>query len=110
MNKKISVEKGTKKNVKRMQPPKDLVSSVWSSQPTVKLEAQGAHIKTPERPLHDYVVEVCECTEVRSGVPLPMGSHESGGGVNFALFSRHASARTTALKAKHRMLESKHCE
>jgi isoamylase len=48
-------------------------------------------MNTPERPLHDYVVEVSEHTDVRRGVPLPLGTHESGGGVNFALFSRHAS-------------------
>ncbi|MGO8753979.1 MAG: glycogen debranching protein GlgX [Gallionellaceae bacterium] len=46
---------------------------------------------TPERPLHDYVAEVSEHTEVRRGVPLPLGTHEYAGGVNFALFSRHAS-------------------
>ncbi|MGA7180318.1 MAG: glycogen debranching protein GlgX [Thiobacillaceae bacterium] len=44
-----------------------------------------------ERPLQDYVAEVSERTEVRRGVPLPLGTHEYGGGVNFALFSRHAS-------------------
>ena len=44
-----------------------------------------------ERPLHDYVAEVSERTEVRMGVPLPMGTHQDGGGVNFAFFSRHAS-------------------
>ena len=48
-------------------------------------------MKTPERPLHDYLAEVSEHTEVRRGVPLPFGAHEYGGGVNFALFSRHAS-------------------
>jgi isoamylase len=48
-------------------------------------------MKTPERPLHDYMAEVSERTEVRTGVPLPMGTHEYGGGVNFAFFSRHAS-------------------
>ena len=48
-------------------------------------------MNTPERPLHDYVAEVSERTEVRRGVPLPMGTHEYGGGVNFAFFSRHAS-------------------
>jgi isoamylase len=48
-------------------------------------------MKTPERPLHDYIAEVSERTEVRRGVPLPLGTHESEGGVNFALFSRHAS-------------------
>jgi glycogen operon protein len=41
--------------------------------------------------MHDYVAEVSEHTEVRRGVPLPFGAHEYGGGVNFALFSRHAS-------------------
>ena len=30
-------------------------------------------------------------TEVRKGVPLSLGTHESEGGVNFALFSRNAS-------------------
>jgi glycogen operon protein len=48
-------------------------------------------MKTPERGLHDYVAEVSERTEVRMGVPLPMGTHGYGSGVNFALFSRHAS-------------------
>ncbi|MHB1592510.1 MAG: glycogen debranching protein GlgX [Sulfuricella sp.] len=48
-------------------------------------------MKTPKYPLHDYVVEVSEHTEVRRGVPLPLGTDESEGGVNFALFSRHAS-------------------
>jgi isoamylase len=48
-------------------------------------------MKTPERPLHDYLAEVCECIEVRAGVPVPIGTHEYGRGVNFAFFSRHAS-------------------
>jgi isoamylase len=48
-------------------------------------------MNTPERPLHDYVLEVCEHTEVRRGIPLPLGTREYGGGVNFAFFSRHAS-------------------
>lgn len=48
-------------------------------------------MNTPERPLHDYVADVCEHTAVRRGVPLPLGTHESTGGVNFALFSRHAT-------------------
>lgn len=45
----------------------------------------------PERPLHDYAADVSEHTELRMGVPLPMGAHAYGGGVNFAIFSRHAS-------------------
>ncbi|HZP88620.1 MAG TPA: alpha-amylase family glycosyl hydrolase, partial [Burkholderiales bacterium] len=48
-------------------------------------------VNTPERPLGEYLADVCEYTAVRRGVPLPMGTHESEGGVNFALFSRHAS-------------------
>ncbi len=48
-------------------------------------------MSTTERPLPEYVTEVSELTEVRIGVPLPMGIHGYGGGVNFALFSRHAS-------------------
>ena len=46
---------------------------------------------TPKRPLHDYQAEVSERTAIRRGVPLPLGTHESQGGVNFAIFSRHAS-------------------
>jgi isoamylase len=46
---------------------------------------------TPERPLHEYLARVCEHTPVRRGFPLPMGTHESEGGVNFAFFSRNAS-------------------
>jgi isoamylase len=46
---------------------------------------------TPERPLQDYAAKVSEHTDVRIGVPLPMGTHEYGGGVNFAIFSRHAT-------------------
>jgi isoamylase len=48
-------------------------------------------MNTPERPLHEYVAEVSEHTDVQRGVPLPLGAHEFDGGVNFALFSRHAS-------------------
>jgi isoamylase len=43
-----------------------------------------------ERPLHDYVAEVSERTDVRVGVPLPRGTYARGEGVNFAFFSRHA--------------------
>ncbi|MDH4088014.1 MAG: hypothetical protein OEV04_13360 [Nitrospira sp.] len=46
---------------------------------------------TPERPLHEYLAAVCERTDVRVGVPLPLGAYARGEGVNFAIFSRHAS-------------------
>jgi isoamylase len=48
-------------------------------------------LTTPERPLHDYLAEVSERTDVRLGVPLPLGTYAVGKGVNFALFSRNAS-------------------
>jgi isoamylase len=48
-------------------------------------------LTTSERPLHEYVSAVCERTDVRVGVPLPLGTHAHGEGVNFAFFSRHAS-------------------
>ena len=48
-------------------------------------------LNVPKHSLHDYVAEVSEITEDRRGVPSPLGTHESGGGVNFAFFSRHAS-------------------
>lgn len=53
--------------------------------------------KKAVRPLNDYVAEVAERTGVRRGVPLPLGTHEDRGGVNFALFSRHASRVRLAL-------------
>ena len=43
------------------------------------------------RAYDDYLQGVCELGEVRVGVPLPLGAHQRGDGVNFALFSRHAT-------------------
>jgi isoamylase len=48
-------------------------------------------MKAPQRDLHDYISEVSERADVRAGSPLPLGTQESGGGVNFAIFSRYAS-------------------
>ncbi|MGA2862453.1 MAG: 2-amino-4-hydroxy-6-hydroxymethyldihydropteridine diphosphokinase [Steroidobacteraceae bacterium] len=45
----------------------------------------------PERELHEYISETSERTDVGPGSPLPLGTQERAGGVNFALFSRHAS-------------------
>lgn len=50
-----------------------------------------ADMTATERPLHDYVSEVSERTDIRVGMPLPMGAYAHGEGVNFAFFSRHAS-------------------
>lgn len=43
------------------------------------------------RSLHDYLQTVCDHSTVRRGAPLPLGAREVEGGVNFAIFSRHAS-------------------
>ena len=48
-------------------------------------------MKTSERDLHDYISEISDRTDVRAGSPLPLGTQETGGGVNFAIFSRYAS-------------------
>jgi isoamylase len=45
----------------------------------------------PQRELRDYITEISEHTAIRAGSPLPMGTQECGGGVNFAIFSRYAS-------------------
>jgi len=39
----------------------------------------------------DHVQPLGESGEVRSGSPRPFGAHPHGDGVNFALFSRHAT-------------------
>ena len=48
-------------------------------------------MNTPERPLHNYLKDVSECTGVRVGTALPLGTFQREGGVNFAVFSRHAT-------------------
>ena len=87
MNKKDPINKATKP--KRMQSPKDPMSSV-SGQAAEKADATTDPTAS-ERPLHDYATEVSERTDVRVGVPLPLGTYARGEGVNFAFFSRHAS-------------------
>jgi isoamylase len=47
--------------------------------------------KEHERPLSDYMEDVGEHNQTRSGVPLPFGLQASEHGVNFAFFSRHAT-------------------
>ncbi len=39
----------------------------------------------------ERLLQQCEVQAVRSGVPLPLGAHLRGDGVNFAIFSRHAT-------------------
>ncbi|HEV2445249.1 MAG TPA: hypothetical protein VGS58_04985, partial [Candidatus Sulfopaludibacter sp.] len=39
----------------------------------------------------DQLLQQCDVQAVRSGVPFPLGAHSRGNGVNFAIFSRHAT-------------------
>ncbi len=39
----------------------------------------------------ERLLQLCEVQAVRSGAPLPLGAHMRGNGVNFAIFSRHAT-------------------
>jgi glycogen operon protein len=39
----------------------------------------------------ERLLQLCEVQTVRSGAPLPLGAHVRGNGVNFAIFSRHAT-------------------
>ena len=48
-------------------------------------------MKALQRELHDYLSEISERADFRAGFPLPFGTQEKGGGVNFAIFSRDAS-------------------
>jgi isoamylase len=48
-------------------------------------------VKTAQRELHGYISETSEHSDIRTGAPLPLGTQEMGGGVNFAIFSRNAS-------------------
>jgi glycogen operon protein len=45
----------------------------------------------PQKEFPDYRSEVSETGDVRAGSPLPLGAHREEDGVNFALFSRHAT-------------------
>jgi isoamylase len=51
----------------------------------------AAIIEPPERGLNDYISDTSERADIRTGSPLPLGTQEVGGGVNFAIFSRHAT-------------------
>ena len=48
-------------------------------------------MKTSERNSHDGVLAIPARSDVQAGSPLPLGTQETGGGVNFSIFSRYAS-------------------
>jgi len=64
-------------------------------QDEIETDDAGKDRKPPagsgERALEDYLEAVSEQSDVRDGVPLPQGAYALGDGVNFALFSRHAT-------------------
>ena len=45
----------------------------------------------PPCDLHDYISDISERADVRAGSPLPFGTQETAGGVNFAIISRNAN-------------------
>ena len=47
--------------------------------------------EAPRRSFPEYVQEAAETGDVHAGSPLPMGVLLRDGGINFALFSRHAT-------------------
>ena len=77
------------KRLKSMEQPTGRRQSV--SGQTVEQSHATMSLTMSERSLHDYVRAVCERTDIRGGVPLPLGTYARGEGVNFAFFSRHAS-------------------
>ncbi len=50
-----------------------------------------ARVRAQELDELERLLNQCEVQAVRSGVPFPLGAHVRGGGVNFAIFSRHAT-------------------
>ncbi|MEO0248125.1 MAG: glycogen debranching protein GlgX, partial [candidate division WOR-3 bacterium] len=65
---------------------KKVVAGVSAEKIQVTVEEPGL-----ERLLSEYLTDVSEQADVRAGVPLPLGAHARGDGVNFAFFSRHGS-------------------
>lgn len=49
----------------------------------------------------ERLLSLCEVQAVRSGVPLPLGAQRRGNGVNFAIFSRHATGVRLDLLDRH---------
>ena len=39
----------------------------------------------------ERLLNLCEVQPIRSGMPFPLGARTRGNGVNFAIFSRHAT-------------------
>jgi len=77
------------KRLENMRPPTGPIRSLSGKAAEKSNEASG--LTTSEHPLHEFLEAVSEGTDVRIGVPLPLGVYARGEGANFAFFSRHAS-------------------
>jgi isoamylase len=53
------------------------------------MDSERAFMK--DRKISDVLKETSEKTPIRSGSPLPLGTHQEMGGVNFSIFSRNAT-------------------
>jgi glycogen operon protein len=56
------------------------------TQVSESIEARTKQLDELER-----LLSLCEVQSIRSGTPLPLGASARGNGVNFAIFSRHAT-------------------
>ncbi len=55
------------------------------------------HIRTPAPRIDAYPTHRHDSLSLRKGVPIPLGATEVMGGINFSVYSRHASACTLVL-------------
>ena len=58
---------------------------------TMPTRAPRPHSSAEQLSELERLLSLCEVQAVRSGVPLPLGAHPRGDGVNFAIFGRHAT-------------------
>ena len=76
--------------------PKDSVSSESASPAETKGPAEPGAVRSNGRSPEELaelerLLSLCEVQAVRSGVPFPLGATIRANGVNFAIFSRHAT-------------------
>ncbi|MGH7181998.1 MAG: alpha-amylase family glycosyl hydrolase, partial [Nitrospiraceae bacterium] len=77
------------KRLKNMRLPTGPIRALSGKVAEKSNEASG--LTTSEPPLYEYLAAISEGTDIRMGVPLPLGVYARGEGANFAFFSRHAS-------------------
>src|SRR5579871_5500060 len=72
-------------------PPSPSLPAPGSQEPARVVGERAAPSSDAQRSELERLLSLCEAQTVRSGVPLPLGAHRRGNGVNFAIFSRHAT-------------------